>query len=266
MQNETGAAPGKAAPTTAPVRGVITYISTSADINQPITPNEPLPPICETDPSRCGSFLSSDGPCPRYSRRGCPLRKDPRYAIDQDTPPGETPGPVALFTSGNPEWYTPPEIIEAVLDLFGGTIDLDPCSNTEGDRPHVPAAAHYTREDDGLSRAWHGRVYMNPPYGRGIRPWIEKIRTEYEAGRVTAAVVLVKSATDTAWFRILSEKYPRCEVAGRLKFSGCGSPAPFPSTVFYLGDQVQRFAKVFGGFGVIVVPWSGAPVTRAEVV
>jgi phage/plasmid-associated DNA primase len=63
MQNETGAAPGKAAPTTAPDRGVITYISTSADINQPITPNEPLPPICETDP---------------------------RYAIDQDTPPDTT--------------------------------------------------------------------------------------------------------------------------------------------------------------------------------
>ena len=256
MRNETGAAPGKAAPTTAPDRGVITYISTSADINQPITPNEPLPPICETDPSRCGSFLSSDGPCPRYSRRGCPLRKDPRYAIDQDTPT-RTPGPAPMFSSNTGDWYTPPEIVEAVRELFDGRIDLDPCSNSH-EAPNVPALVHFTREDDGLSRPWSGRVYLNPPYGKGIGPWIEKVREEYEAGRVTAAVVLVKAATDTRWFRVLSERYPRCEVAGRLKFSGCKAPAPFPSVLFYLGDEVQRFADVFARFGVLVAPLPAA--------
>lgn len=170
------------------------------------------------------------------------------------------PGPAAMFTSCSPEWYTPPEIIEAVIVLFGGTIDLDPCSNSHTD-PNVPALEHFTREDDGLTRAWHGRVYMNPPYGRGIAPWISKVREEYENGGVTEAVVLVKSATDTVWFRILSERFPRCEVTGRLHFSGCSAPAPFPSTIFYLGDQVQRFAEVFGGFGVIVAPW---PATRRE--
>jgi len=63
-------------------------------------------------------------------------------------------------------------------------------------------------------------------YGKGIGPWIEKVREEYEAGRVTAAVVLVKAATDTRWFRVLSERFPRCEVAGRLKFSGSQGPRP----------------------------------------
>ena len=168
-----------------------------------------------------------------------------------------SPGPEAMYTSKTSEWYTPPEIIEAVLALFGGTIDLDPCSNSKTD-PNVPAREHFTQEDDGLSHAWHGRVYMNPPYGRGIAPWISKVREEYEAGRVQEAVVLVKSATDTAWFRILSEKYPRCEVAGRLHFSGCSDAAPFSSTIFYLGERVQRFVEVFGGIGVIVAPWPAA--------
>ncbi|NLB00624.1 MAG: adenine methyltransferase [Methanomicrobiales archaeon] len=181
-------------------------------------------------------------------------------------PEDRTPGPAAMFTSKTPEWYTPPEIIEAVRDLFGGMIDLDPCSNAEGDRPHVPAAEHYTREDDGLAHAWYGRVYMNPPYGRGIKPWIEKVREEYEAGRISEAVVLVKSATDTAWFRILSGRFPRCEVAGRLKFSGCDSPAPFPSVLFYLGDEVQQFAEAFGGFGVIVAPLPATPEAAEAVV
>jgi len=158
-----------------------------------------------------------------------------------------------MFSSNTDDWHTPPAIIEAVRELFDGLIDLDPCSNSRT-APNVPARTLYTKEDDGLSHAWFGRVYMNPPYGRGIGPWIEKVREEHETGRVTAAVVLVKAATDTRWFRVLSKRYPRCEVAGRLKFSGCKAPAPFPSVLFYLGDEVQRFAEVFARFGVIVAP------------
>jgi len=173
------------------------------------------------------------------------------------TPATRTPGPAVMFTSTTGDWYTPPEIVEAVRDLFDGRIDLDPCSNSH-EAPNVPALVHFTREDDGLSRPWSGRVYMNPPYGRKILPWIEKVREEHEAGRIAAAVVLVKAATDTRWFRLLSEKYPRCEVAGRLRFSGCKDPAPFPSVLFYLGDEVQRFAGVFARFGVLVAPLPAA--------
>ena len=194
-------------------------ISTAQNINQPETCDEALPPVCETDPTR-------------------------------------TPGPAPMFTSNTGDWYTPPEIVEAVRELFG-IIDLDPCSNSH-EAPNVPALVHFTREDDGLSRPWFGRVYLNPPYGKGIGPWIEKVREEHEAGRVTAAVVLVKAATDTRWFRLLSERFPRCEVAGRLKFSGCKAPAPFPSVLFYLGDEVQRFAEVFARFGVLVAPLPAA--------
>ena len=48
--------------------------STVQNINKSEPSDEALPPVCSTDPSRCGSFLTSDGPCPRYARRGCPLR------------------------------------------------------------------------------------------------------------------------------------------------------------------------------------------------
>ena len=177
-----------------------------------------------------------------------------RPGTNEATPTSRTPGPAPMFSSNTDDWHTPPAIIEAVRELFDGRIDLDPCSNSRT-APNVPARTLYTKEDDGLSHAWFGRVYMNPPYGKGIGPWIEKVREEHETGRVTAAVVLVKAATDTRWFRLLSERYPRCEVAGRLKFSGCKAPAPFPSVLFYLGDEVQRFAEVFARFGVIVAPW-----------
>ncbi len=70
------------APTaTKPEAAGYSVISTEQTINHPERPGAPLPAVCETDPSRCGSFLTSNGPCPRYSRRGCPLRKDPRYEL-----------------------------------------------------------------------------------------------------------------------------------------------------------------------------------------
>ena len=233
------------------------FSSTDENINQPERPGAPLPAVCETDPTRCGSFLTNDGPCPLHALKGCPLRHQEGYqAVTGPTPATRTPGPAPMFSSNTGDWYTPPEIVEAVRELFG-IIDLDPCSNSH-EAPNVPALVHFTREDDGLSRPWFGRVYLNPPYGKGIGPWIEKVREEHEAGRVTAAVVLVKAATDTRWFRVLSERYPRCEVAGRLRFSGCKNPAPFPSVLFYLGDEVQRFADVFGRFGVLVAPLPAA--------
>lgn len=60
------------------------------------------------------------------------------------------------------------------------------------DRPaNVPAVTHYIRADDGLSKDWQGRVFMNPPYGREIRRWTSKLRTSFEAGAVVGAIALV---------------------------------------------------------------------------
>jgi hypothetical protein len=111
-------------------------------------------------------------------------------------------------------------------------------------------AAHYTREDDGLSQEWHGCVYMNPPYGREIDDWVSKLVSEYEAGNVTEAIALVPSRTDTQWWQRLRE-YHVCLVSGRLKFIGNNDPAPFPSAVFYLGQNIGRFVWAFEELGDI---------------
>lgn len=66
------------------------------------------------------------------------------------------------------EWLTPPEILRAL-----GPFDLDPCSPIA--RPWPTAAVHYTIADDGLSREWIGRVWLNPPYGPHTGVWLEKL-------------------------------------------------------------------------------------------
>jgi hypothetical protein len=143
------------------------------------------------------------------------------------------------------EWWTPPAIIERASAVMEG-VDLDPCAGGEG----APAAAERRIEvgDDGLAQRWHGRVFMNPPYGAEVERWIDHLLEEYEAGRVTDAVVLLAARTDTAWFRKL-RKFPRCFIAGRVRFGGAAAAAPFPSVVIYLGKDVRRFAKTFGDLG-----------------
>ena len=147
-----------------------------------------------------------------------------------------------LYSSNSDEWYTPKEIIKRVLWVLG-EIDLDPCSNSKTE-PYVPAKIYYTAEDDGLSKRWSGRVYMNPPYGREIADWITHFISEYERGEISEAIVLVPSRTDTAWFRKL-RNFPRCFIWGRLSFSDNGAGAPFPSMAVYIGDNIDKF---IGGF------------------
>ena len=150
------------------------------------------------------------------------------------------------YSSKTPQHCTPQVIIDATLACLG-TIDLDPCSNSH-EQPNIPATKHFTEEDDGLAQGWHGRVYMNPPYGREIGNWVEKLCKEHEAGRTTEAIALVPSRTDTQWWLQLRD-FPVCFVQGRLTFLGNDDPAPFPSAVFYLGEEISNFYRAFYQLG-----------------
>ena len=85
------------------------------------------------------------------------------------------------------EWLTPPEVIRQL-----GDFDLDPCSPVN--RPWPTAKAHYTMLDDGLKQPWHGRVWVNPPYGRETGRWLARLA---DHGRGTA---LIFARTETEMF------------------------------------------------------------------
>jgi phage N-6-adenine-methyltransferase len=156
------------------------------------------------------------------------------------------------FSSDSPEWYTPPEVL-ALVEKTLGFIDLDPCCNSIG-QPNVNAAKYFKQADNGLSADWNGRVYMNPPYGRGIEVWVEKLVAAYMSGNVSEAIALVPARVDTDWFRKFRD-YAICFVDGRLKFSGHENSAPFPSAVVYLGGDIDKFYEAFSPLGDIWVRW-----------
>jgi hypothetical protein len=154
--------------------------------------------------------------------------------------------------TGNNEWYTPTEFIEAARTVMDG-IDLDPASN-ESANAVVQADRFYSIDDDGLTQPWHGRIWMNPPYGGSlIGKFVDKLVEEHEAGRTTQAVVLVNNGTETGWFQKLWKcSTAVCFPAGRIRFWYPGRPSlsPLQGQVFlYLGPDPDQFRSVFGQFG-----------------
>lgn len=155
-----------------------------------------------------------------------------------------------MGSSESPEWYTPPHIIELTLRLFDGIIDTDPCSNSK-DNPNVPATFLYAKEDDGLSQIWHGSVYMNPPYGKGVSTWTEALVSKYENGEIKEAIALLPGRIDTRWFQPLYD-YLICNVRGRLNYPQSACATPFPSVIVYLGDNKEKFIETFKELGPIM--------------
>jgi ParB family chromosome partitioning protein len=154
------------------------------------------------------------------------------------------------------DWYTPAIYIEAARAVMGG-IDLDPASCELANRT-VGADHYFARSDDGLSRDWAGRVWLNPPYGRGgAKTWSRKLIDEYDRGAVSQAVLLVNASTDTRWFQPFWA-YPICFVRSRIRFAKAGFHGyrgPTHASAFvYFGGRVKRFRNQFRAFGHIVLP------------
>lgn len=159
--------------------------------------------------------------------------------------------------TGEFERYTPAYYIEKAREVLGG-IDLDPASSEYAQRT-VRATQYFTVEDDGLSRDWHGRVWLNPPYHRELAPlFIDKLLTERAAGHIESAVVLTNNSTDTAWFRAAEEACAAlCFTTGRIRFEVPDREPVLPTqgqAFFYFGSEVAIFTDVFGTVGFCVAP------------
>ena len=161
------------------------------------------------------------------------------------------------------EWGTPPKYIRAVKEVFGGRIDLDPCSS---EYSVVQAEIEYRLPDnDGLKDSWdYPTIYVNPPYGldreRGtsIKHWLARCA---EAHRLydSEVVALVPVAANTGHWKnsIFGSATAICFLYDtRLKFmengqSG-GKGAPMACAAVYWGKNFPKFYDVFIEFGAVI--------------
>ena len=83
-------------------------------------------------------------------------------------------------------WLTPLSLINAL-----GEFDLDPC----GFNGHKTAKKIIVLPDNGLAIEWTGRVWLNPPYGRNVNEWLQKLQKHNNG------MALVFGRTDVKWFQ-----------------------------------------------------------------
>lgn len=157
--------------------------------------------------------------------------------------------------SGSDEYYTPQAIVEAARLTMGG-IDLDPASSKVANR-RVKAGQIFTIVDDGLTRAWHGRIWLNHPFGRLTnRPWIAKLAAEYERGNIEAACCITFAATSELWFAPLLVR-PQCYLSPRTNYhlpnGSIKRGVTKGSVVTCFGKDVEAFRKAFSGLGVVKI-------------
>jgi hypothetical protein len=113
------------------------------------------------------------------------------------------------------DWLSPPELVHAAA--LGDPFDLDPATlnwllpmpwrtakrmirwgGRLGENPHV--SEHVDPDDlvgDGLAMAWHGNVWLNPPWDDPL-PWAEKMAAHGNGMMLTSA-----KSTDTRWAQVI---------------------------------------------------------------
>ena len=161
-----------------------------------------------------------------------------------------------LTSSKTNEWYTPVQYIDSARAVMGG-IDLDPASCEQANET-VQAKDIYTLTDSGLDHDWHGRVWMNPPWGNDGPDFGRHLIGQHRAGNVTEAVALFNAhATDTDWFQPYFE-HVMCFTDHRIDYDSPEektTTSTHGSVFVYLGDKQKKFGAEFLKWGAVMARW-----------
>jgi hypothetical protein len=96
----------------------------------------------------------------------------------------------AVFENSTDEWLTPQNVLDGL-----GAFDLDPCAHPKF-RTRCAPVGYCLPEENGLLMPWVGRVWCNPPFGRELPKWIERMALHGNG------VMLAPARTETRWFRV----------------------------------------------------------------
>lgn len=146
-----------------------------------------------------------------------------------------------MFSSKSNEWETPKDLFDKLNSIWG-PFTLDAAAT---DLNHK-VSKYFTIQDDALVQDWSGnRVFLNPPYGRELRHWVEKSLAE-SLKPDTRVVMLIPARTDTTYWHdnVFSKAKEVRFIRGRIKFGSSVSGAPFPSAVVVFEGDVSK--TIFG--------------------
>lgn len=98
--------------------------------------------------------------------------------------------------SESDEWSTPKALFDALRARHDFTLDAAAAAW------NAKCAAYLDQRANALRRPWRGRVWLNPPYGRGqLARWMAKARQEVLARRAELVGCLVPAYTCESWWQ-----------------------------------------------------------------
>jgi len=146
----------------------------------------------------------------------------------------------------NDAYATKPELWRPLSKAVGG-FDVDVASGAESE--HI-APKQYTKEDDGLTQQWVGKVWLNPPFSNKME-WFRKAVNEVQAGNADTVVALAPVDTSTEWFqRWFSKADVICWLEGRDWYVSSGSPS-FNTAVGVFGEVNDDMLSVLDSKGIV---------------
>ena len=174
--------------------------------------------------------------------------REKREKAEQDLESLQNQNKYMAHTTGEYEWYTPKEYIDAVRAVLG-EIDLDPATSEFANQT-VQSKKIYTVETNGLDKTWEGKVFMNPPFKNElIKQFVPKLIKHYKNNEISEAILLTDSCTETSWYQdALDTSTAYCHPKSRLKFYDPNNKiqsAHRPQTFFYFGNNPINFCEIF---------------------
>jgi hypothetical protein len=91
-------------------------------------------------------------------------------------------------------WLTPENIVIAVRAAFDGKIMCDPCAPLEKGS-YVDAEIKYTEKDNGLTKPWPDRTFVNPPFSKA-REWVPHAIKQHTFGQRMFLLLPIRPDSD----------------------------------------------------------------------
>ena len=134
------------------------------------------------------------------------------------------------------DWITPKWLVDQL-----GPFDLDPCASDK--QPWPCAAESWTFADNGLMRPWAGFAFVNPPYGRAMTTWLNRLALHGNGIALVFARTETRAFFDYVWPYASALLFLR----GRLTFhypDGSmprnGANSGGPSVLIAYGDTARK--------------------------
>lgn len=145
-----------------------------------------------------------------------------------------------LTSSASSEHPTPQWLVDQLAREFG-PFDLDPCATAA----NAKAPRFYTKDQDGLSQPWAGRIWLNPPYGREIGAWLRRAAQAGAEGHLAVTLVPARSTGAQWWIEATAAaSLPPRFIPGRLVNPETGRQWTIPAAVLVFGPVQGRHGSV----------------------